>query len=270
MEREHGKGIPRGKGSAVIYLVVVLVAVIIGFSANIGTERFSEKSTAASVSESTADFSEEQTNTQTQTQTTAQTLTTLQPKTDVSRAAASNAFKNYEKGRGNDKFWESSFFGLRYDAQRGLKLVSGEPLEKLNSAFAENGSGQRLEMASKPEKDGPVPFVGVYVFDNSVANKNGDIDEMIKRSAYGELSKDGTEETAYTFKNNIDSIILSKDGWKLYIAGKNLPCVYALSILNNGDLKGELIHSHIHRHTDFIFPGASDIAIDSHERLFAA
>ena len=82
--------------------------------------------------------------------------------------------------------------------------------------------------------------------------------------------KDGEKSEAYTFKNNIDAIALSKDGWKLYIAGKNLPCVYTLSILDNGELKGELIHSHIHRHTDFLFAGASDIAIDNHDRLFAA
>ena len=78
------------------------------------------------------------------------------------------------------------------------------------------------------------------------------------------------KEEVYSIRHEISAINISSDGWRLYIASKNAGCMYAASVLPDGKIEGNFIQAYIHKLTDFLYPGVSDIAVDPHDRIFAA
>ena len=46
--------------------------------------------------------------------------------------------------------------------------------------------------------------------------------------------------------------------------------MYAASVLPDGKIEGNFIQAYIHKATDFLYPGVTDIAVDPHDRIFAA
>ena len=70
--------------------------------------------------------------------------------------------------------------------------------------------------------------------------------------------------------DEITSIALSSDKWRLYVADKRCGCVYAHSINSDGTLSGVYTNGALHHKTDFRYPGAFDICVDSEDRIYAA
>ena len=70
--------------------------------------------------------------------------------------------------------------------------------------------------------------------------------------------------------DEITSIALSSDKWRLYVADKRRGCVYAHSINPDGTLCGAYTQGSLHHKTDFSYPGAFDICVDSVDRIYAA
>lgn len=84
------------------------------------------------------------------------------------------------------------------------------------------------------------------------------------------LEKDTKKEVVATLHEEISSLALSSDGWRLYVGGKHFHCIYAMNILQDGKLEGKYIHGVMHTYTDFIYPGVTDFCVDGNDRVFAA
>lgn len=68
----------------------------------------------------------------------------------------------------------------------------------------------------------------------------------------------------------ITAAALSSDDWRLYIGVLDRPCVYALSLCPDGSITGRYLQGALHTETDFVHPGAFDLCVDAHDRIFAA
>lgn len=84
------------------------------------------------------------------------------------------------------------------------------------------------------------------------------------------FEKDGNRKPVATLQSEISALGISCDGWRLYICGKQLPCIYAMNILPDGTLVGNFIQGYFHTYTNFAFPGAVDLFVDGNDRIFAA
>ena len=84
------------------------------------------------------------------------------------------------------------------------------------------------------------------------------------------FERGGVKISVATFEKELSAIALSSDGWRLYAASADLPCIYAHNIMPDGSLKGRYIHASLHRNTDFVYAGAFDICVGAHDRLYAA
>lgn len=68
----------------------------------------------------------------------------------------------------------------------------------------------------------------------------------------------------------ITAIALSADRWRLYVSDAASRRLYALSILEDGSLNDRYDLCLLHTDSEALIPGAYDIAVDAHDRIFAA
>lgn len=80
----------------------------------------------------------------------------------------------------------------------------------------------------------------------------------------------GERELAASFEREISVIRTSSDGWRLYVGGADMPCIYAMNIMSDGKLCGRYLHAAIHRYTDFGYAGVTDMCVGEHDRIYAA
>jgi len=84
------------------------------------------------------------------------------------------------------------------------------------------------------------------------------------------FERNGERKAVASFEKELSAISVSSDGWRLYAASADLPCIYAHNITSDGSLSGRYIHAALHRNTDFVFAGAFDICVGAHDRVYAA
>jgi hypothetical protein len=84
------------------------------------------------------------------------------------------------------------------------------------------------------------------------------------------FEKDGSRTAVASFARPLSAIALSSDGWRLYVGAADAHCLYAMSVMPDGTLSGRYIHGAMHDYTDFAYPGATDLCVDAHDRIFAA
>lgn len=84
------------------------------------------------------------------------------------------------------------------------------------------------------------------------------------------FNNNGEKALAATLEREISVIRVSSDGWRLYVGGRDMPCVYAMNIMPDGSLCGRYIHASIHRYTDFAYAGVTDMCVGEHDRIYAA
>ena len=82
--------------------------------------------------------------------------------------------------------------------------------------------------------------------------------------------KDGVATTVANFFGEISAMGLSCDGWRIYVASRTVPCVYAMNVLPDGRLEGGYLHGSIHTYTAARYVGVTDLCVDAHDRIFAA
>lgn len=68
----------------------------------------------------------------------------------------------------------------------------------------------------------------------------------------------------------VSAAALSSDRCRLYLADAAKGVIEAADIAADGSLSGRRRFASLHAYTDFTFPGARDICVDSRDRLFAA
>lgn len=66
------------------------------------------------------------------------------------------------------------------------------------------------------------------------------------------------------------ALAFSADKWRLYAADRARGCIYAYTVLPDGNLDGKYIHGVLHKAVDFQTPGATALCVDRDDRLYAA
>lgn len=124
------------------------------------------------------------------------------------------------------------------------------------------GAGSAWEKTDLPfpEKrgavsDGSASAPGAYIADGS---------RILFREA------NGSERVVAQGFGDISALCLASDRWRLYVGDRLRGCVYALAILENGDLSARYLHAALHLETDFTIPGAVDLCVDERDRVYAA
>ncbi len=69
---------------------------------------------------------------------------------------------------------------------------------------------------------------------------------------------------------DLTSLAISSDKWRLYAADKGRGCAYTFPILDDGSLGKKVIHGPLQFKTDFTYPGIYDMCTDSEDRIYAA
>ncbi len=82
--------------------------------------------------------------------------------------------------------------------------------------------------------------------------------------------KEGERRSVAAFSGEVAAIGISSDRCRLYVSGKSFPGVYALNIGPDGSLTGRYLHGAFHTYPDFAYPGATDLTVDAHDRVYAA
>jgi len=81
---------------------------------------------------------------------------------------------------------------------------------------------------------------------------------------------DGTRALVAETGYPIAGLALSCDGWRLYIAGRERRFIDVMAIQPDGTLTDRYEHAHLHIADDCPYPGATAIAVDTQDRLYAA
>lgn len=84
------------------------------------------------------------------------------------------------------------------------------------------------------------------------------------------VDENGNRSVVADSFEQITSLAISSDKWRLYIGDKKRGCVYAATIEKDGSLSGVYLHGTLHLRTDFKHPGAFDLCVDQDDRVYVA